>query len=105
MPTARHRYGQKGGTQVKHLWNRRLRALQRFDEAAAIAAPRVELSADKQAVVEGCGGVLCCGETLVRLSCGPLVLELAGSALCLNHLSDSRVCVSGSLTALRFVSA
>ncbi len=90
---------------MKHGWNRRLRALQTFGQEAELLAPRVELCANKQAVIEGCGGILSYGETLVRLSCGPLVLELAGESLCLNHLSDSRVCVSGRLTALRFVSA
>ena len=90
---------------MRHPWKQRLRALESFGEGAALAAPRVELCANEQAVIEGCGGILCYSETLVRLGCGALTLELTGESLCLNHLSDRRVCVSGNITALRFVSA
>ncbi len=105
MRLRRHRYGQKGERHVEHRWKQRLQALERFGEGDALAVPRVELCANKQAVIEGCRGILSYNETAVKLSCGALALELSGEALCLNHLSDQRVCVSGTVTALRFVSA
>lgn len=90
---------------MQHPWKQRLQALSAFGARTELSPPRVELCADKQAVIEGCVGVLACNETGVRLNCGALVLELEGESLCLNHLSDALVSVSGSITALRYTSA
>lgn len=89
---------------MQHQWKQRLQALTAFGAHTELSPPRVELCANKQAVVEGCEGVLAYSETGVRLNCGALVLELEGASLCLNHLSESLVCISGVLTALRFTS-
>ena len=86
---------------MQHQWKQRLQALTAFGAHTELSPPRVELCANKQAVVEGCEGVLAYSETGVRLNCGALV----GASLCLNHLSESLVCISGVLTVLRFTSA
>lgn len=89
---------------MEHTWKQRLQSLEAFGGAAALLRPRVELCANKQVLVEGCDGILLCGETLVKLACGTLALEIEGESLCLNHLSDHEVSVSGSLQCVRFVS-
>ena len=88
---------------MQHPWKQRWQALAAFGSEAELSAPRVELCADRQAVIEGCGGILEYGETTVRLNCKTTVLVLEGCELCLNHLSNGLVCVSGRLTSLRFV--
>ena len=86
-----------------HQWKQRLAALSAFGSQAQLSAPRVELCADQQALIEGCEGILEYSETRVRLNCKTTVLELQGFDLCLNHLSSSQVFVSGQLTLLQFL--
>ena len=88
---------------MQHQWKQRLEALSAFGSQTELSAPRVELCADKQAVIEGCEGILAYSETTVRLNCKTMVLELQGFELCLNNLSASQVCVSGRITALQFL--
>ena len=86
-----------------HQWKQRLASLSAFGSEAELSAPRVELCANKQAVIEGCAGMVEYSETHVRLNCKTIVLELEGFELCLDHLSSSQLCVSGQLTLLRFL--
>ena len=89
---------------MEHPWKQRLQSLEAFGASAALLSPRVALCADQQAVIEGCEGILQYNETLVKLGCGALAVEIEGTALCLNHLSDREICISGRLRCVRFVS-
>lgn len=85
-----------------HQWKQRLISLSAFGSEAELSAPRVELCANKQALIEGCEGILEYSETCVKLNCKTVVLELQGFGLCLDNLSGSQICVSGQVTLLRF---
>ena len=88
---------------MEHPWKQRLQSLEAFG-ASALLSPRVELCADRQVLIEGCEGILQYNEAFVKLSCGTLAIEIEGDALCLNHLSDREICISGSVRCVRFVS-
>ncbi len=85
-----------------HQWKQRLASLSAFGSETELSAPRVELCANKQAIIEGCEGIVEYSETRVKLNCKTTVLELQGFGLCLDHLSGSQICVSGQLTVLQF---
>lgn len=87
---------------MRHLWRQRLTLLRTLGAQNELAAPHVELSADRSAVIEGCDGVLSYNDTSVRLNCKTLVLRLDGFDLCLNHLSGGLVSVSGKIVSLAF---
>jgi len=88
---------------MEHQWKQRLQALSAFGSPAELSVPRVELSANKQAVIEGCDGIVEYSETCVKLNCKTMLVALQGFELCLNYLSSSQVCVSGQLTLLQFL--
>ena len=89
---------------MQHQWKQRLQALRMFGSHTEFAAPCVELNANRQAIIEGCEGILEYNATTVRLNCKSMVLLLQGFDLCLEHLSTTQVCVSGTICALQFLS-
>lgn len=82
----------------------KLQALSSLGAAQDLALPHIELRANRQAVIEGCFGILEYEESCIRLNCKTVLVALTGSGLCLEHLSGSLVCVSGDLLTLSFSS-
>ena len=85
-------------------FKQKLGDLSALGAAAELAMPHIELRSNRQAVIEGCAGILEYEETCVRLNCGTLLVALSGSELCLEQLAGSLVCVSGELLTLSFSS-
>lgn len=63
---------------------------------------RVEISSNKEAVVEGCKGVLEYTPERVRLSCGSKILCFVGDALELRCVTDSTAVVTGRILLVEF---
>ena len=58
---------------MQHQWKQRLQALRMFGSQTEFAAPCVELNANRQAIIEGCEGILEYNATTVRLNCKSMV--------------------------------
>ena len=78
---------------------RRLRAA--LEAEPAVQTPQVTLLRNKEAIIEGCTGVLRYDETAAALNCPPLILELTGFDLQLDRLQNGDLRVSGTLTAVQ----
>ena len=65
-------------------------------------APCIELNGNREAVIEGCRGVLEYTTECIRINTAGMVLVLSGRELNLRCISDSALIVDGFLTGLEF---
>lgn len=81
---------------VKQNEKRRTSALPILNE------PCIELSGNREILIEGSRGVLEYTDEAVRVNTDPMVLTVAGRGLNLKCISDSALIISGFITSLRF---
>lgn len=68
-----------------------------------LALPYVSFNANKQALIEGCKGVVEYNDSTVKLNCGKLILKFAGENLSIKALSLEQIRVSGEILSLEFL--
>lgn len=71
--------------------------------AAIVPQLRVELLENRQAVVDGCKGVLEYSDSCIRLSSDRLILRFSGSGLLLRTFSSSSAIVEGIISNIEFM--
>ena len=74
-------------------------------EAAADLLPpmRVELLSDREAVVDGCKGVLEYEECLIRLNIGDGQVKFTGQKLLIRSLSANQAQIEGCIESITFL--
>lgn len=73
-------------------------------ESTLAGGLHIELHANREAIVEGCTGVLEYGEGVVRLSGGQMVVRIGGRNLTISGLDRNGTVVSGYITSIEFLS-
>lgn len=63
---------------------------------------RVELLADRQAVVDGCRGILEYNDVCIRLSADRMTIRFCGNGLQLRNYGESGAVVEGHITSVDF---
>lgn len=71
--------------------------------AELIPGVRVELLSNREAVVDGCRGILEYNECCIRLSAERLVIRFRGEGLELRNYGESGAVVEGRITAVEFI--
>ncbi|MBD9107729.1 MAG: sporulation protein [Ruminococcaceae bacterium] len=73
-------------------------------EAAADLLPpmRVELLSDREAVVDGCRGILEYNECCIRLCTGPLTVRFTGEGLTMRNFGSLGAVVEGKIKSVDF---
>ncbi len=66
------------------------------------SCPRIELSSNRMAVVEGCMGIIEYSDEKIALSLGTSCLKINGSSLEIITFDCETVTISGNFTALLF---
>ena len=61
-----------------------------------------ELLGNRQAIVDGCRGIIEYSDSCIRLSTDRLILKFTGTGLTIKSLSDSGVIVEGTVLALEY---
>ena len=64
--------------------------------------PYLELSADRQLLIEGCGGILAYEKDRVELSAGRLTVTVHGDGLTIRSLQEGTALISGIITAVEY---
>ncbi len=64
---------------------------------------RMELNGNREAVVEGCGGVLEYDETVVRVRTPGQVVRFTGRGLSIRSLTADALVVTGYITGIEFL--
>jgi len=62
----------------------------------------IELNGNKEAVVDGCRGVLEYDENVIRLNTGRLIVRFTGSCLMIKTLSLNQALVCGNIMSIDF---
>lgn len=79
--------------------NRNVRGL-----SAPVPMPtHMEVNGNREAVVEGCGGVLEYGDDVVRVKAGKMVLRFTGRGLEIKCLTADSLVVVGFITGIEFL--
>lgn len=66
--------------------------------------PRIEMSGNREMIIDGCKGVVQYDETQIKLSLGEYVLSLSGDNLVINSFDSSVAVISGQICDISFVS-
>jgi len=64
--------------------------------------PRVELRGSREALIEGCTGVIYYSDTAMRIGLGQRTLLVIGSDLCISSMFGGTLTVSGRISSVEF---
>jgi len=62
----------------------------------------IELMGNREAIVDGCRGVLAYDENLVRLNAGNCIVKITGRSLNIKNLTQTQAIVEGFFLSLEF---
>lgn len=65
---------------------------------------RIEMSGNREMIIDGCKGVVQYDETVIKLSLGEYVLSVSGDNLVINSFDSSVAVISGQISDISFVS-
>ena len=84
--------------------NTRTKITEIFDipQAAIAGIAQMELSGNREAVIDGCMGVLAYDESIIRLSLRGMTATFRGRNLQIKALTHDSAIVSGFITAIEF---
>ena len=64
--------------------------------------PIIELTANREAIIEGCQGIVEYNDSVATINCKSFLLTFEGFDICLKSLSDNCISVTGSFTGICF---
>ena len=64
--------------------------------------PRIEMTGNREAVIDGCKGVVEYAENNIRLSLGEIVMSLSGDNLLIQSFDNDVVIISGQISDIDF---
>ncbi len=66
--------------------------------------PKIEMSGNREIIVDGCRGVVEYSEDVIKLNLGETVLTLSGDGLVINSFDSSIAVISGQIGGISFAS-
>ncbi len=67
-----------------------------------IKLPHIELTGNREILIDGVRSISEYGDTQVLLDCGKINVEIIGTSVCINRYLGNEVVVSGVLTEISF---
>ena len=64
--------------------------------------PIIELTSNREAVIEGCLGIVEYSDCIATVNCKYFLISFEGFGICLNTLSKDCISVTGSFTKISF---
>lgn len=80
-----------------------LAKLLELPESTLAGGVHIELHGNREAIVEGCGGVLEYGEGIIRLVGSGMVVKFTGRELAIGGMDRSSTVVSGRILSIEFI--
>lgn len=65
---------------------------------------QIELCGNREAVVDGCQGILQYEDTVIRVSTGRLIVRFTGSDLCIRTMQRNQILICGTIVSVDFAS-
>ena len=72
-------------------------------QTALAGIPQIEMAGNREAIVEGCQGVLEYDENIIRLSTGKMSIRFMGRGLQIRVLTRDSAVVEGFITHVEFI--
>jgi len=69
---------------------------------AMVNVPQIEMAGNREALVDGCQGVLEYDENIIRLIAGSMTIKFVGRGLQIKVLTHSSAVVAGFITSVEF---
>ncbi len=69
---------------------------------SAATMAHVEIFGNREAIVEGCRGVLEYNDTLIKLDTGKLIVSFTGSELCIGTFQLQQTVIRGNILSIDF---
>lgn len=69
---------------------------------AVLGEPRMELTSNREMIVENHTGILEYGTECIRVSCGALTLKVVGAQLTLRAMNETELDIRGIFTGIEF---
>ena len=63
----------------------------------------LELSGNREAIIEGCKGVLEYDENLVRINTGKMIIRFLGRNLTIRNLTEDSAVIEGYITSIEYM--
>ena len=70
---------------------------------AVTTEAQIELSGNREALVDGCRGVLQYEDDVIRLSTGRRVVRFQGSDLMIRTMQQNQLLISGTILSIEFI--
>lgn len=71
--------------------------------SALAGIPQIELAGNREAVIDGCQGILEYDENIIKLTTGKMSIKFTGRALQLKVLTHDSAVVDGFITNIEFI--
>ncbi len=65
-------------------------------------AAQIELCGNREAVVDGCQGILQYEDAVIRVSTGRLIVRFTGSDLCIRTMQQNQILITGMIASVDF---
>ncbi len=100
----RRNRGEDAASQVKKTKLEKIEAVLELPSGIFEGLAHMELSGNREAVIEGCKGVLEYDENLVRINTGKMVIRFLGRNLTIRNLTDDSAIIEGYITSIEYMS-
>jgi sporulation protein YqfC len=82
----------------------RLSGMMGIPPTALPGIPQIELGGNREAVIDGCQGILEYSEEMIKLAAGRMTLQFCGRGLQIKVLTHDGAVIEGFITSLEFLS-
>lgn len=90
---------------ARHAWTNlsaKLNDSLEIPQTAETNTAQIELSGNREAVVDGCRGILQYEDAVVRVAAGDRIVRFTGSDLCICAMQAGQVRITGTIAAVDF---
>lgn len=95
--------GKQKEQQPKKGWRERLAGVLDLPVESVMALPHLELSGNKEILLENCHGIIGYGEDEIRVSTGRGIIRVCGEELTLKNLRIDSMIINGNIHSVEFV--
>ena len=83
-------------------WSDKINDTLEIPQTAQNGMPQIELLGNREALVDGCRGVLQYEDTVVRISTGRMIVRFTGQDLCICALQAGQIRITGTIAGVDY---
>jgi sporulation protein YqfC len=99
----RRNRGEDATPQIKKTNVEKLEAALELPSGIFAGLAHLELSGNREAIIEGCKGVLEYDENLVRINTGKMIIRFLGRGLTIRNLTEDSAVIEGYITTIEYM--